>query len=184
MNQSLISMAFDFAQRIHANETKKLTNRPYLFHPMGVASLVLQFGGSEEQACAALLHDTIASVTQDEISNLFGEKICELTYSFSDPIGFEHASWKEQKMAYIQKLKTLNQDALLVIFCEEFHDLNSLHFELKQFGEEIWDRYPVSPNEVVWYYRELLRLFQLKFNDFTPLEEYEVAFANLMNLIQ
>src|SRR4051812_9243864 len=78
---------FQFAHEKHAGEKKPGTESPYLFHPMGVSSLVLKFGGSEAQAAAALLHDTIgdSSITHSSISSKFGKEVADLVFAFADP---------------------------------------------------------------------------------------------------
>ena len=49
--------AVDYAREVHAGDTRKGTAIPYLSHLLAVAALVLEHGGSEDQAIAALLHD-------------------------------------------------------------------------------------------------------------------------------
>ena len=49
--------AFSYAHEVHAGQFKKGTSVPYLGHLMGVSSIVLDDGGSEDEAVAALLHD-------------------------------------------------------------------------------------------------------------------------------
>jgi (p)ppGpp synthase/HD superfamily hydrolase len=51
--------AFDYARIAHAAQFRKGSNIPYLYHLLGVASLVIEFGGNENQAIAGLLHDVI-----------------------------------------------------------------------------------------------------------------------------
>src|SRR5512139_1788829 len=51
--------AVDYARVAHAEQTRKGTRIPYLYHLLAVSSLVLEFGGNEDQAIAALLHDVI-----------------------------------------------------------------------------------------------------------------------------
>ena len=38
---------------------RKASTTPYIAHLMGVASLVLEYGGDEDMAIAALLHDVV-----------------------------------------------------------------------------------------------------------------------------
>ena len=51
--------AFDYARGLHANQVRKGTTVPYIAHLLGVAALVIDHGGDEDQAMAALLHDAI-----------------------------------------------------------------------------------------------------------------------------
>jgi (p)ppGpp synthase/HD superfamily hydrolase len=51
--------ALSYATKLHADQTRKGTDEPYIGHLLGVASLVLQPGGKEDEAIAALLHDAM-----------------------------------------------------------------------------------------------------------------------------
>src|SRR5258708_40177591 len=54
-----LQRAFRYAAEKHAGQTRKQTAVPYLSHLMAVASLVLEAGGDEDMAIAALLHDVV-----------------------------------------------------------------------------------------------------------------------------
>ncbi|PZO08188.1 MAG: hypothetical protein DCF27_09100 [Lysobacteraceae bacterium] len=51
--------AVDCARVAHAEHFRKGSGIPYIYHLLGVSSLVIEFGGSEDQAIADLLHDVI-----------------------------------------------------------------------------------------------------------------------------
>ena len=51
--------AFALARELHADQLRKDTEIPYIAHLMGVTSLVLEDGGDEDEAIAALLHDAV-----------------------------------------------------------------------------------------------------------------------------
>ena len=53
------SDAAQLASELHATQTRKGTRIPYVAHLMSVSALVLEDGGSEDEAIAALLHDAI-----------------------------------------------------------------------------------------------------------------------------
>ena len=46
-----------FAAQVHRNQDRKKSGIPYLSHLMGVAAIVLDYGGDEDMGIAALLHD-------------------------------------------------------------------------------------------------------------------------------
>jgi hypothetical protein len=54
-----LQRAFRYAAEKHDGQTRKQTAVPYLSHLMAVASLVLEAGGDEDMAIAALLHDVV-----------------------------------------------------------------------------------------------------------------------------
>jgi len=62
MNRVKLTEKFEsaliYATRLHANQTRKINGVPYISHLLSVAALVIEAGGSEEEAIAALLHDS------------------------------------------------------------------------------------------------------------------------------
>ena len=77
IEQDRLAAALALAHEAHRTQKRKGTDIPYIAHPMAVASLVLEYGGSEDQAIAALLHDTIedTEATRAEIDQIFGPEI-------------------------------------------------------------------------------------------------------------
>jgi len=57
-----------FAATLHRQQPRKGTKIPYLGHLLAVAALVIEDGGSEDEAIAALLHDSL----EDQASNYPG----------------------------------------------------------------------------------------------------------------
>src|SRR5207244_13103874 len=51
--------AVGYAARLHAKQKRKGTERPYIGHLLGVASIVIEHGGDEDAVIAALLHDAV-----------------------------------------------------------------------------------------------------------------------------
>jgi len=74
-----LRVALDMATQLHAEQTRKHTTIPYLSHLLGVTSLVLEDGGSEDEAIAALLHDAVEDqgglTILEEIRTVFGENV-------------------------------------------------------------------------------------------------------------
>lgn len=167
-----LSTAFEFACRYHDGQSKKGTSIPFIYHPLAVASIVLSQGGTSSQAMAALLHDTIADgkVTRDEIESRFGAETAELVFAFADPdpIPGREWGWRETREAYIEKLSHFDARVLLITASEELHDGSELWHDLKHYGWRSWEKYPVLPTDVVWYYDSLLRLFEAKLSSTYP----------------
>jgi len=130
-----------------------------LFHPLAVASHVLRFGGSEAQAVAALLHDTIGSPEQsrDQIKSRFSDEIASLVYAFQDPRGAPE-SWRGKREAYLAQVREVSPDARFVIICEELQCLAELLMSLRLRGTPAWKDYPVHNMEIFWYFREVLSI--------------------------
>ena len=81
--------AMDFAREAHGSQVRKGTQVPYLSHPMAVASLVLEYGGGEDEAIAGLLHDVLEDEGEHlagDIESRFGEYVLKLVVECSDAI--------------------------------------------------------------------------------------------------
>jgi (p)ppGpp synthase/HD superfamily hydrolase len=80
--------AFDYCFELHRDHVRKGTRIPYVAHLMSVCALVLEEGGNEEEAIAALLHDALEDQSEKtdemEISSRFGERVRKLVVSCSD----------------------------------------------------------------------------------------------------
>ncbi|MEI8132902.1 MAG: HD domain-containing protein, partial [Leptolinea sp.] len=74
--------ALCYATDLHAEQIRKGSGVPYVAHLLGVASLVLEYGGSEDEAIAALLHDAVedqgGQKTRQEIAQRFGENVAQI----------------------------------------------------------------------------------------------------------
>ncbi len=51
--------ALAYTAGLHSSQTRKGTPTPYVAHLLGVCALVLEDGGDEDEAIAALLHDVV-----------------------------------------------------------------------------------------------------------------------------
>lgn len=133
-----------------------------LYHPLAVAALVLKYGGNSAQAQAALLHDTICEpgVTWESLHSEFGEEVANLAFAFQDPAPSENTpqDWASQKRNYLAKVNSLPEPALLVILCEELHELTELVGDLKNRGHSTWKRYPVPDRDIAWYFRKIIEI--------------------------
>src|SRR3989304_2165672 len=83
-----LSEALVFAAHLHARQTRKGTHIPYIAHLMAVAGLVLENGGDEDEAIAALLHDAVedqgGAATRENITRRFGDRVVEIVDGCTD----------------------------------------------------------------------------------------------------
>src|SRR2546427_11869425 len=103
---SRLVAAFEYACELHAGHARKGTTIPYISHLMAVAGLVIEHGGSEDEAIAALLHDAIEDQNHDgsvpvEIRARFGPKVLGLVKACSDSRGPKKPAWRKRKQAYL-----------------------------------------------------------------------------------
>ena len=163
--------AFLYAAKKHAGQTRKRTAVPYLSHLMAVTALVLEGGGDEDMAMAALLHDVVEDCggmpRLREIRKLFGERVAKIvegcTDSFSDP----KLAWIVRKEEYLKRLKHEDAETRLVSASDKLHNVRTVIADYRQDGESIWKRFSGGREGTLWYYRALSDEFHRKPNRIT-----------------
>lgn len=150
-----------FAIDLHATQLRKGTEVPYAAHLLGVCSLVLEYGGGEEEAVAALLHDAVedqgGAEVLDRIRDLFGEPVARIVAACTDPAKEGGpTSWKTRKEAYIVHLTRAGPPALLVSCCDKLHNARAILRDLRSCGPSVWDRFKGGREGTLWYYRALV----------------------------
>ena len=156
--------AFAYAERMHRGQRRKKTLAPALSHLMAVASLVLENGGDEDEAIAALLHDgpedCAGATTLKEIEARFGGRVADIVLGCTDWLEDPRPPWIERKSAYIQHLPTADASTLLVSLADKVHNVRSLVIEYRRVGEQLWDRFTADRDQSLWYYESLLQVFE------------------------
>jgi (p)ppGpp synthase/HD superfamily hydrolase len=153
-----------YAHQLHGDQYRKGTPVPYMAHLMGVASLVLEYGGDEEQAIAALLHDAIEDCGQrtsyEEIHRRFGARVTEIVRACTDADTAPKPPWLERKAAYVARLDHEPADARLVSAADKLYNVRTLLKDYRMTGDDVWQRYTGDPADVLWYYRALVTAFR------------------------
>ena len=92
--------ALQLASHLHREQARKGTQIPYVSHVLAVTALVLDYGGTETQAIAALLHDAVEDCggkpMLTKIKAQFGWEVAAIVESCTD--SFEEGpkrDWKE-----------------------------------------------------------------------------------------
>ncbi|HYK50858.1 MAG TPA: HD domain-containing protein [Terriglobales bacterium] len=154
-----LQRAFRYAAEKHAGQTRKQSAVPYLSHLMAVTSLVLEGGGDEDMAMAALLHDVVEDCggmpRLREVHKKFGARVAKIvegcTDSFSDP----KLPWIVRKKEYIKRLKHEDAETRLVSASDKLHNVRTVMTDYRQDGESIWKRFSGGREGTLWYYRAL-----------------------------
>lgn len=168
------SRAVDYARIAHAAQCRKGSNIPYLYHLLGVASLVIEFGGDEDQAIAGLLHDTIedgGAAHAATIRAQFGDAVADIVKDCTDGTAEGKAShtdaeakrrdWIERKLAYLAHLKTAPDQTLLVSACDKLHNARAIVQDLEdpEVGPRVFDRFTGGRAGTLGYYQALAEIF-------------------------
>ena len=156
--------AFLYAHKMHRNQRRKKTERPYISHLMGVASIVLQYGGDEDQAIAALLHDVVedcgGAARLEEIREKFGDNVARLVDGCTDTDQTPKPPWRARKESYLQRVAGEKADVLLVSAADKLYNVREILMDLRENGPGVWERFSGRRDGSLWYYRELVKVFQ------------------------
>jgi GTP pyrophosphokinase len=150
-------------------------------HLMGVASLVLEFGGDEDMAIAALLHDVVedcgGAPMLKEVRRKFGTRVAKIVDGCTDSDVDPKPPWRERKEAYIRHLKTADADTRLVSAADKLNNVRSILADYREVGEAVWARFHGGRDGTLWYYRALLGEFLREPNRL--IRELELAVSEL-----
>ena len=155
-----------FATQKHAGQIRKGTPAPYISHLMGVTGLVLEAGGDEDLAIAALLHDVVedcgGAPMLREVRRRFGKRVAHVVEGCTDTDQDPKPPWRQRKETYIKRLRTADADVRLVSAADKVHNARHILTDYYEVGEAIWERFSGKREGTVWYYRTLLREFRRK----------------------
>ncbi len=154
-----LQRAFRYAAEKHAGQTRKQSAVPYLSHLMAVASLVLEAGGDEDLAIAALLHDVVEDCggmpRLREIRKQFGARVAKVVEGCTDSFGEPKPEWVERKKDYLREVKNADAETRLVSASDKLHNVRTILADYRQDGEAIWARFSGKREGTLWYYRAL-----------------------------
>jgi (p)ppGpp synthase/HD superfamily hydrolase len=160
---SRFTEALIYATEIHSGQYRKSSGIPYISHLLAVCALVIENGGDEDQAIAALLHDTAedqgGEATLEDIRTRFGDRVAGLVADLSDTFESPKPPWRARKEAYLTHLPTAHSDAWVISLADKFHNVSTIIAEHHSIETAIWSLFKSGREETVWYYRTLADLF-------------------------
>ena len=158
--------AVALAQEIHGRVRRSGTEIPYLAHLLVVTGLVIEDGGDEDQAIAAMLHDTVEDgggrPLLAEIGRAFGHRVARIVEGCSDSLDPDpREPWIERKRRYLAHLPAVEDDAILrVALADKVHNARSIVRDYREEGHLLWERFTQkTAHEQLWYYDGLLAFF-------------------------
>jgi len=182
-----LQRAFRYAAEKHDGQTRKQTAVPYLSHLMAVASLVLEAGGDEDLAVAALLHDVVEDCggmpRLREIRKQFGPRVAKIVEGCTDSFGEPKPEWIDRKKDYLREVRHADAETRLVSASDKLHNVRTILADYRKDGETIWSRFSGKKEGTLWYYRALSNEYRRRgANRIT--RELEIAVADLERLVQ
>ncbi len=158
------SDALLLANQLHAHQIRKGSGVPYISHLLGVTALVLEMGGNEDQAIAALLHDAVEDQggenTLEVIRQQFGETVADFVIGCSDSQTIPKPPWEERKQKHLAKLRHISLAVLKISLADTLHNARTIQIDRRRHGEEIWKKFSRGKSGTIWYYQNLWEIYQ------------------------
>ncbi len=185
MQTQRFEAALIYALQLHAEQKRKGTSIPYISHLLAVAALVLEDGGSEDEAIAALLHDAVedqgGEPIRQEIRRRLGDKVVEIVDGCTDTDQTPKPPWLERKKRYLEHLRSASPEILRVSVADKLHNARSILSDLRRHGEAVWERFNGGREGTLWYYRQLVQVFRERCTSFL-VEELDRVVSELERL--
>ncbi len=176
--------AVEYARQVHTG-FRKGTHVPYMAHLLGVASLVLGETGhvapitvTEDMVIAALLHDAVedegGQPRLQDIETQFGNEVAKIVKGCSD--SFEEdpirkQEWEVRKTSYIERLRSEPHETLLVSVADKLYNARAIAEDYKKVGPEVWNRFKRGRKQQLWYFRELIKVYEEKCANWAVVQE-------------
>jgi len=170
-----MNTAFQLAESWHRGQVRKGTSIPYISHLMAVSALVLEYGGTRDQAQAALLHDILedTDLTYEELRHAVGEKVADIVRHCTHVDTSDEKTpeaWMARKQLYIDRLIRDGRphddenvaDFVLVTLADKTHNIETTLREIEQgdYAEtDYFARFNAGRDLQEWWYTSLLRTY-------------------------
>lgn len=185
----MLTQRYDDALRLahqwHRGQKRKGTEVPYVAHLLAVSALVLEDGGTEDEAIAGLLHDALedapnqeeADARRGEIRHRFGEAVLAVVEACTDaePLskGAEREldgdarreAWRGRKARYVEHLGHVPGAVLLVAAADKVHNAGAIVRDVRTGGPAVFDRFVGKRDGTLWYYRQVLAALEARVGD-------------------
>jgi (p)ppGpp synthase/HD superfamily hydrolase len=175
--------AVAYASRLHLEQARKGSGVPYAGHLLGVCSLVLEEGGTEDEAIAALLHDAGEDQGGEarliEIGRLFGSEVESIVRACSDTLLQEKPEWQTRKDHYLVHLEHQPRSVLLVSLADKLFNARAILRDYLTECEALWGRFTGDRDAQLWYYRSLSEVFRRRLADVRMTDELSQVIAAL-----
>jgi (p)ppGpp synthase/HD superfamily hydrolase len=152
--------ALIFAHHLHATQQRTGTAIPYIAHLLSVAALVLEDGGDEDEAIAALLHDAVedqgGAATREEIRRRFGDRVTRIVDGCTDADTIPKPPWRERKECDIAHLRQASAEVRRVSIADKLHNARAILADFRRQGDALWNRFNGGKEGTLWYYRALV----------------------------
>jgi (p)ppGpp synthase/HD superfamily hydrolase len=155
-----------YAAELHARQFRKGGDlRPYIGHLLSVTSIVIEHGGDEEMAIAALLHDSVEDQgglpRLREIRKKFGKRVARIVDGCTDSYTNPKPPWLARKRAYVARVAKESEDVRLVSAADKLSNTREVLHDFRKYGPKVFQRFKGKKKGTLWYYRALVTEFRI-----------------------
>lgn len=159
--------ALQFTFNLHGRDARKAGNVPYMAHLLSVCAMAQGDGGDEDEAIAALLHDTLEDKPEEtnrtEIAERFGERVAAIVETSTDtPPDYKGGAkppWRQRKQAYLVHVRSADPGLLRVTVADKIDNARSILADYARMGDELWKRFKVGREDQLWYYESAVAAY-------------------------
>lgn len=189
--------AVDYARQIHAG-WRKGTQVPYMAHLLGVASLVMgesghvRFAVTEDMVIAALLHDAVEDEgglpRLQDIAAKFGKEVAKIVEGCTDSFEVDSnkkQEWGVRKESYIKRLREEpdeSEGTLLVSAADKLYNARAILEDYREVGAKVWKRLKRGRDQQLWYFDELIKVYEKRCGNWRIVEELKRMVAELRRI--
>ena len=166
-----LSIRFDhallFAAQVHRNQDRKKSGIPYISHLLGVASIVLDYGGDEGMAIAALLHDAVEDhggrPMLKVIEQIFGTRVAHIVDGCTDSYAEDpqqKEDWEKRKQRYLRRVRHEDAQTRFVSAADKLYNVRAVLRDLRYHGDSTFARFSAPKAKIIWYYRSLVTAYR------------------------
>ncbi|XVU28415.1 HD domain-containing protein [Actinoplanes sp. CA-054009] len=169
--------ALVWASHGHAHQKRHNTDTPYISHLLTTCAIVLEEGGDERLAIAALLHDALedTNTSRADLRDRFGDDVYSVVDDCTDVEAGRRAEldWAARKRSHLERMAGFGQRSLLVIAADKVASLQSLVDDLVRFGTAMFDHSARTAPELLGNYRDVYDLLSPRLGDRPVMRRFE-----------
>lgn len=155
----IIMRSLELAARWHEGQKRKHPFEliPYIAHPVGVGFLLQKAGYPDEVVAAGILHDVIedCGVSEQELAKATNPRIAKLVAEVSEP---KLADWRQKKIAFIEQLSQVSDEALAIKCADHLHNLQSILGASRAASSAIWGLFGADRDSKLAYEQSIYDL--------------------------
>lgn len=171
--------ALVYATELHSGQNRKRSRVPYIAHLLGVTSLVMEDGGDEDEAIAALLHDAVEDQgglkTLDAIRERFGERVAEIVSACTDSFTDPKPPWRERKESFLEILQTADASVQRVSLADKVYNARTTLRDIRLEGPAAWNKFKQGRQGALWYYHAIIDTLEARNHSYLLVELKEIV---------